>query len=89
MWREKATELVSAGKVSLPAAFSKAIQISQLSFALGAPNLITALATTDENLSARELKSLVTIATWLAAQSQAKVALLVHQLHSASEKFDG
>jgi very-short-patch-repair endonuclease len=88
LWRERATELVSSGKPPLPTDFPNAIQISQLALTIGAPDLIIALAATDQNLSARELKSLVATAMWLAAQSQAKVALLVHQVHSTSEEFD-
>ncbi len=88
LWREKAEGLVSAAHLPLPTGFPNAVQVAQLSLVLGSPNLIIALATTEGMLGVRELKSLVATATWLAAQMQAKVALLAAQELSNSEEFD-
>jgi very-short-patch-repair endonuclease len=88
LWLEKAEALVSVGKLPLPAGYPNAIQVAQITMALGSPNLIIAMAVTEANLGLKELKSVVATATWLASQSEAKVALLAPHNLVVSEEFD-
>jgi len=88
LWAENAGALASVGKLPLPSGYPNAIHVAQVALALGSPNLIIAVAITETTLGLRELKSVVATATWLAAESQAKIALLAPQHLVGSEEFD-
>ena len=88
LWLEKAEALVSVGKLPLPSGYPNAIHVAQIALALGSPHLVIAIAVTEANLGVKELKSVVATTTWLAIQSQAKIALLVPQNLVDADEFD-
>jgi very-short-patch-repair endonuclease len=88
LWREKAEPLVATGRAALPTGYPNAVQVAQLTLVLGSPDLIISLAATEGPFTFERLKSLVATASWLAEQSQAKVALVVPQAALSSDEFD-
>ncbi|NJL85079.1 MAG: hypothetical protein HC886_02455 [Leptolyngbyaceae cyanobacterium SM1_1_3] len=87
-WLKAAVKACQHHKAPVLPDFSRALQLSQLALVIDPGSLVLAIALEDEHPADHQLLGLAKAASWLASQTQARVALFVPKALAQASELD-
>lgn len=87
-WLKAAVNACQSQKQPVLPGFTRALQLSQLALTIDPENLVVAIAVEDEQPLAHQLLGLAKAASWIAHQTQARIALFIPEVLAQASELD-